>query len=278
MRVLLAPPLDERLDPAERGRVAEQAQAPRERPGGRLARELDREDRPRPAHLPLRERVAGMRRRATGATRGRRAARGTPASRVAAAVCCRTRSPSVRTPRRTSQVSSAPGTAPVTVRVARSPSASAGSRATRTPPSASEWPDEELRHRVIDEVRAERERLLEHRGREGPVHDEARAGGAGARGVGGDVLQLAGGVPRRLEPDDVARAEIGLERRPSPRRTARARRWPRACRGSRPARWRRAAGGGGGAPPSPRPDPRRTTTACPPSSAPSTASRRRRVG
>src|SRR4029079_5295023 len=110
--------------------------------------------------------------------------------RSALALCRSIRTPSVFTPRSTSQQSNGPGTAPIAFWWNRNCPASSPSASTSAPPTTSQWPPRtlvvectttfraapEVRGvRVHAHVRAERQRLLQVRRGEGVVDDEQRS-------------------------------------------------------------------------------------------------------
>ena len=157
------------------------------------------------AHLPPRHLVAGMRREAgvehtldrRGGHRGSRRSRGR--SRSAARIL----SASVFRPRRTSQASNGPGTAPSEFWRKRSRSASAGSLVSDGAADHVGVAAEVLRRRVDDEVGAERERLLQERRGEGVVDGEQRAGRVRRVGGAADVDDVQQRVRRRLDPHEL---------------------------------------------------------------------------
>ena len=125
-------------------------------------------------HLACRDRVAGVRGQARG--RGRRSTRGwrsrNDATAMAFAQCRSIRTASVFTPRSTSQASNGPGIAPSDFCRNASRSAIASSFVAAKPPMTSEWPPRYFVVECSDDVRAERERLLEVRRRERVVDDD----------------------------------------------------------------------------------------------------------
>ena len=194
---LSTPPSDSASEEELRPRGERDAPAPRSRPGRRPSRRSRAS-----AAAPRRGRDAS-RGRGRAPARPPGAHRGRPRSRGRSRSAARILSASVFSPRRTSQASNGPGTAPSEFCRKRSRSASA--RVAREDGAADHVgvAAEVLRRRVDDEVGAERERLLQERGGEGVVDGEQRAGGV--RGVGGaaDVDDVEERVRRRLDPDEL---------------------------------------------------------------------------
>ena len=132
---------------------------------------------------------------------GRVTGRGSSTTRSALSQWRSIRTPSVFSPRSTSQASNGPATAPIAFWWKATCSAISRSRTTSAPPTTSEWPPAYLVVECTHHVRAEGQRRLEVRRGEGVVDHQQRPGVVRDRRERLDVADVEQRVGGGLHPD-----------------------------------------------------------------------------